>query len=87
VTFEPMDLVVHQQSITGSFIGSRATMREMLLFAEKNEIRPKIELMPMTQVNEAIRRLKENKVRYRMVLVNDNACEGCIASSDVELSI
>jgi uncharacterized zinc-type alcohol dehydrogenase-like protein len=73
VTFEPMDLVVHQQSITGSFIGSRAAIREMLIFAQEKGIKPKIELMPMTQVNEAIRRLKEKKVRYRIVLVNGNA--------------
>ncbi len=71
VKFEPLELVVHQQSITGSFIGSRAAMREMLLFAEAKDIKPKVELMPMRQVNEAIRRLKENKVRYRIVLVND----------------
>jgi uncharacterized zinc-type alcohol dehydrogenase-like protein len=34
VTFEPLDLIVHQQSITGSFIGSRAAMREMFSFAQ-----------------------------------------------------
>jgi D-arabinose 1-dehydrogenase-like Zn-dependent alcohol dehydrogenase len=35
-------------------------------------IKPRIELMPMAQVNEAIRRVKENKARYRIVLVNQN---------------
>ena len=76
VTFEPLELVVHQQSITGSFLGSRATMREMLLFVEKKGIMPKVELMPMSQVNEAIRRLKENRAHYRIVLVNDDAPSG-----------
>jgi uncharacterized zinc-type alcohol dehydrogenase-like protein len=71
VTFEPMDLIVHQQSITGSFIGSRATMREMLSFAQAKGIKPKIELMPMKSVNEAIRKLKKTKPPYRIVLVND----------------
>jgi len=70
VKFEPLELVVHQQSITGSFIGSRAMMREMLSFAQEHGIKPKIELMPMAQVNEAIQRVKENKARYRIVLVN-----------------
>ena len=70
VQFEPLELVVHQQSITGSFIGNRAMMREMLSFAQQHSIKPKIELMPMAKVNEAIQRVKENKARYRIVLVN-----------------
>ena len=28
--------------------------------------------MPMAQVNEAIQKVKENKARYRIVLVNNN---------------
>ena len=70
VKFEPLELVVHQQSITGSFIGNRAMMREMLSFAQQQSIRPKLELMPMAKVNEAIQRVKENMARYRIVLVN-----------------
>jgi uncharacterized zinc-type alcohol dehydrogenase-like protein len=72
VKFEPLELVVHQQSITGSFLGSPAKMREMLAFAEERGIRPMIQVMPMGQVNEAIRMLKEGKAHYRIVLVNDD---------------
>lgn len=71
VAFEPLDLVVHEQSITGSFLGSRAAMREMLSFAQAWGIRPVIELMSMARVNEAIRRVREGKARYRIVLFND----------------
>lgn len=71
VALNSTDLVAHQLSITGSFIGSRATMKEMLLFTHEHGIRPKVELMPMAQVNEAIKKVKENKARYRIVLVND----------------
>jgi uncharacterized zinc-type alcohol dehydrogenase-like protein len=46
-------------------------MREMLSFAQNHSIIPEVELMPMTQVNEAIRKVKENQARYRIVLVND----------------
>jgi D-arabinose 1-dehydrogenase-like Zn-dependent alcohol dehydrogenase len=70
VVLNPTDLVAHELSISGSFLGNRATMREMLSFANEHEIVPKIELMPMAQVNEAIRKVKEKKVRYRIVLVN-----------------
>ena len=73
VALNSTDLVVHELSITGSFLGNRATMREMLSFAQAHGIVPKVELMPMTEVNEAIRKVKENKARYRIVLVNDTA--------------
>jgi uncharacterized zinc-type alcohol dehydrogenase-like protein len=71
VALNPTDLVAHQLSITGSFLGNRATMREMLSFSQAHDIAPWIELMPMSQVNEAIQRVKQNKARYRIVLVND----------------
>lgn len=71
MTFRPIDLVAHELSITGTFLGTPGEMREMLSFAQKHAIRPMIELMPMTQINAAIEKLKENKVRYRIVLVND----------------
>lgn len=71
VTFDPMELVVHEMSITGSLIGNRATMRQMLSFAEEHKIVPEVELMPMAQVNEAIRKVRGNEARYRVVLVRD----------------
>lgn len=70
VAFESVDLVVHQQSFTGSFLGNPKMMREMLAFAQERSIKPQVELMPMSQVNEAIRRVKEKKARYRIVLTN-----------------
>lgn len=71
VALNSTDLVAHELSITGSFLGNRATMREMLEFAQKHRIAPEVELMPMSRVNEAFQRLKENKARYRIVLVNE----------------
>jgi uncharacterized zinc-type alcohol dehydrogenase-like protein len=47
-------------------------MQEMLSFAQEHGITPKVELMPMTKVNEAIRKVREGKARYRIVLVNDS---------------
>ena len=65
------DIVVHELSILGSFIGNRATMREMLSFAQAHSIKPQVELMPMAQINEAILKVRQNKARYRIVLIND----------------
>lgn len=68
MSLDPTDLVAHELSISGSFIGNHATMREMLSFATAHDIAPQVEHLPMSQVNEAIERLKANQVRYRMVL-------------------
>jgi uncharacterized zinc-type alcohol dehydrogenase-like protein len=68
-----VDFVAHQVSIIGSFLGNRTDMRQMLAFAQAHGITPRIELMPMTQVNEAVRRMRGNQARYRIVLVNDAA--------------
>ena len=66
-----VDFVAHQVSITGSFLGSRADMLEMLAFAQGHGISPRVELMPMAQVNEAMLRVRQNQARYRVVLVNE----------------
>ena len=73
VEFNSTELVARQLSITGSFLGNRETMREMFSFAQEHGITPKVELMPMTKVNEAIQKVKENKARYRIVLLNDSS--------------
>lgn len=67
------NLVAHELSITGSLIGNPPMMREMLAFAQEHGIKPIIELMPLSQVNAALQKVKENKARYRVVLVNDLA--------------
>jgi uncharacterized zinc-type alcohol dehydrogenase-like protein len=71
IHIDSVDLVVHELSIEGSFVGNQRDMRDMLQFAQKHAIRPWIELMPMSQVSQAIERLKMNQARYRIVLEND----------------
>jgi uncharacterized zinc-type alcohol dehydrogenase-like protein len=71
LAFNSTDLVAHELSITGSLIGNPKMMREMLTYAQEHNITPMVELMHMSQVNAAIERVKENKARYRIVLVND----------------
>ncbi len=71
VDLNPVDLVVHELSILGSFVGTPEDMRKMLAFAAKHKIKPMVEIMPMSQINEAVSKLRENKAHYRIVLVND----------------
>ena len=75
-TLEPlnvgaMGLIMGQRSISGSPVGSPATIAQMLDFAVRHNIRPAVETFPMSQVNEAIQHLKDGKARYRVVLSNE----------------
>jgi len=76
IEFDPEELVVRELSMTGSFVGNPAMMREMLSFAHAKGIKPMVELMPMSKADEAIQRVRENMARYRIVLVNDRAKSG-----------
>jgi alcohol/geraniol dehydrogenase (NADP+) len=74
-TLEPLDLGVFpllmgQRSISGSPVGSPATIENMLNFANLHKIKPLVELYPMSKINEAIDHLKSGKARYRVVLSN-----------------
>ena len=73
VAFNSTDLVAHELTIVGSFIGNPTMMRAMLSFAQEHRITPMLELMPMSLVNEAIQEVKENRARYRIVLVNETS--------------
>ncbi len=73
ISLDPFELIVRELSITGSFLARPEVTREMLAFADTHGIRPKVELMPMDRVNEAIQKLRDNRARYRIVLVNPKA--------------
>jgi uncharacterized zinc-type alcohol dehydrogenase-like protein len=66
-------LITAQRTICGSDIASPKTISEMLNFADQHRILPQIETAPMSSVNDGIARLRENKVRYRMVLENSKS--------------
>ena len=70
--FDPEELVVRELSVTGSFVGNRSRMREMLSFAKEKGIKPRVELVSMTDANKAIQLVRENNARYRVVLTNDS---------------
>lgn len=75
-TLEPLDigvfgLIMGQRSVSGSPVGSPATIAKMLRFAAQHGIEPMVETFPMSQVNEALAHLESGKARYRIVLVRD----------------
>ena len=74
-TLEPLDLgvfplIMGQRSISGSPVGSPATIEAMLKFAKLHDIKPQVEVYPMSEVNEALAHLESGKARYRIVLSN-----------------
>ena len=74
-TLEPLDLGVFpliggQKSISGSPVGSPATIEKMLQFADRHQILPQVEMFPMDKINDAFARLHSGDARYRIVLSN-----------------
>jgi uncharacterized zinc-type alcohol dehydrogenase-like protein len=63
-------LLTGQRVLCGSDIGSPAAIREMLAFSAQHGIAAQIETTSMADVNDALLRVRENRVRYRMVLTN-----------------
>jgi uncharacterized zinc-type alcohol dehydrogenase-like protein len=63
-------LMSKQRSISASPTGSPHAIKQMLNFTARHDIKPMVEMYKMTDVNEAIERLKNGKPRYRVVLEN-----------------
>ena len=70
VTIQAFPLIAGIRSLTGSPIGSPARIREMLDVAARHGVKAQTERFPMAKANEAIEKVKKNKVRYRAVLAN-----------------
>jgi uncharacterized zinc-type alcohol dehydrogenase-like protein len=70
ITVQALPLVSGIRSISGSPIGSPSRLREMLDVASRHGVKAKTERFAMAEANEAIEKVKKNKVRYRAVLAN-----------------
>jgi uncharacterized zinc-type alcohol dehydrogenase-like protein len=70
VTVQAFPLISGVRSITGNPTGSPHSIREMLDVAARHGIKAQTESFPMAKANEAIEKVKKNKVRYRAVLAN-----------------
>lgn len=68
---QAMQLMFAQRSVSGSPVGSPATIAKMLTFCARHAIEPTTEHFPMSKVNDAIEHLRAGKARYRIVLDRD----------------
>ena len=64
----PVPLVLTEQRVIGSAIGSRLDYQELMHLAVQNNIRPMTETYALDDVNAVHDRLRAGKVRYRAVL-------------------
>ncbi len=64
----PFSLIVGNRGVRGSVIGDPHLIREMLGFAARHKIGAEAEVLPMSQANEGLQRVRESKARYRIVL-------------------
>lgn len=64
-------LIGGQKSVSGSPLGSPATLDRMLAFCARHGIAPTVERFPMSRANDALAHLRSGKARYRIVLDND----------------
>ena len=64
-------LIMGQRSVSGSPLGSPATVDTMLEFCARHRIAPVTESFPLSRVNDALDHLRSGKARYRVVLTND----------------
>ena len=72
-TLDPLDisvfpLIVGQRTVSGSPVGSPATIARMLEFARRHNIKPVIEKFSFDEINEALARLRSGQAHYRIVL-------------------
>ncbi|HQQ69385.1 MAG TPA: alcohol dehydrogenase catalytic domain-containing protein [Alicycliphilus sp.] len=66
-------LVGGQRGILGSITGTPYDNEKALRFSVLVDVRPRIEILPLEQAGEALRRLKTGDVKYRMVLTMGQA--------------
>lgn len=66
-------LIGGRKSVSGSPLGSPATVATMLDFCARHRISPMTETFPMHEVNAALDHLRAGKARHRIVLENESS--------------
>lgn len=64
----PFSLIPYRRSFAGSMIGGLPETQEMLDFCGKHNIVSDIEMISISQINEAYERLLRGDVKYRFVI-------------------
>ena len=68
VPVQAFSLIGGRKSVSGSPLGSPATVRDMLEFCARHHIAPQTESFAFDGINDALDHLRAGKARYRVVL-------------------
>ena len=68
VSVQAFTLLGRQKSITGSAIGGRPAIREMLAFAARHGVAAKTQVRPLAEADAALGDVRKGRARYRVVL-------------------
>ena len=71
IQLDAFALISGRKSISGSPLGSPATLMDMLDFCARHQVAPLTEHFPMASINDALEHMREGKARYRIVLDNE----------------
>ena len=63
-----MNLIMGRKSLAGSLIGSIAETQEVLDLCAEHGITPDVQMIPIQEINEAYKRVKDEEVRFRYVI-------------------
>lgn len=69
ISVDLFSLLSRRRKITASPIGGRAVMNEMLRIATEFKIEPIVETFSLKEANTAIKKVRENTIRYRAVII------------------
>ena len=68
ISVSPLLLLMGSRSVAGHYSGYSKDSEDTLKFSALTGVRPKVEVYPLAQVNEAYERMLSNKARFRVVL-------------------
>lgn len=71
--FDPLALLIGRKSLASAGSGGVPGTREMLDFCAERGITADVEVLPLTEVNTALERLRRGDVRYRFTLAVEQA--------------
>jgi len=69
VEVTPVDLFVgNRKTVAGDNTGNLANLYVMLEFAARHNIKPMVEVVKIDDIHEAVEKVRQNKMKYRMVV-------------------
>ncbi len=66
--YNNQEMIMHRRSLAGSLIGSIRETQEVLDFCAEHGVAPDVQVIPIQEVNEAYKKVKNEEVRFRYVI-------------------